>query len=449
MLLKSPLPHSPFFDVDQTHLSSGSDTFFDAPTPSRPLSFQSRLDSLYGPNASHSPITNTNTRTSTSTSTITHLSPASQPLIDRSSINNVPLHDLVEAINLSTPKKSSDLTNDSDLQTAHLPASPTTPTPIPKDLPKTPCIIPVHLQKANLTVSDRIQSEKKSPHHDFHEQRIERELQTPSPEPIIHAPSANDKDETSSQDASSVRDDLDTSTQDAFWGASTKENSTDLLNNNEPALPASTSSEIQKPDSSEPFSYPSHSLPGAVYQESDIESVTSRSTFSEESLPAIVAPPIVLPCNVDEVGLFDSLFHVLDDAFSDFEARWRESFEPLPSQKMVLRLPSFHASQVFYGLRPDYSGCWTGFIHLNGRYSSLSKLLDVDFEDGFIYGVEVGGIRKLDGYGDAIVFMEQDRKVYYTSREGWFEEDDEGFYGYEVHGGFEMRQFRMSAILDL
>jgi hypothetical protein len=180
-----------------------------------------------------------------------------------------------------------------------------------------------------------------------------------------------------------------------------------------------------------------------------MESVTSRSTFSEESLPAIVAPPIVLPCNIDEAGFFDNLFHVLDDPFSDFEAKWHESFELLPSHEMVLRLPSFHAAQVLYGLRPDYSGCWTGFIHLHGRYSSLSKLLDNDSENGFIYGVRIGGISDIDGYGDAILFLGQDRKVYYTSEEGWFEDDDEEYYEYQVHGGVEMRQFGMTTILDI
>jgi hypothetical protein len=93
-------------------------------------------------------------------------------------------------------------------------------------------IIPVHLEKTNMTVSHRIQAEKKSPHHDFHEQRIERELQTPSPEPTIRisaandevnssdqdASAANDEVDSSSQDASVAHDELDISFQDAFWG---------------------------------------------------------------------------------------------------------------------------------------------------------------------------------------------------------------------------------------
>jgi len=75
--------------------------------------------------------------------------------------------------------------------------------------------------------------------------------------------------------------------------------------------------------------------------------------------------------------------------------------------------------------------------------------LDNDFENGFIYGVRIGGISDIDGYSDAIVFMGQDRKVYYTSAEGWFEEDDEGFSEYQVHGGFDIRQLSMTTTLDI
>ena len=425
ILFESPLP-PPWFDFGQVPLSSRTDTYFDVPTPSMPQSETHAAHSPGSPGAI----------TVTVTITVTPLASASQPVTHGSFLNKQSLHELVEAINLSIQIKSSDLTNDSSLQTPLQPPSPTTTPPLHQVLLKTPCISPVHLQKANMTVSHRIQAEKKSPLHDFHEQRIERELQPPSPEPTIRTSIANDELDTSSQDTFSLR-------------SSIKEDSTTLLNNNELELPASTNSETQKPDSSKPFPYSSHYLPGAVYQDSDTESVTSRSTFSEESLPDIVAPPIVLPCNIDEAALFDNVFHVLDDAWSDFEAKCNESFEPLPSQEMVLRLPSFHAAQVLYGLRPDYSGCWKGFIHLNGRYSSLEKLLDNDFKNGFIYGVRIGGIRDVDGYGGAIVFTGQDRKVYYTSEEGWFEEDDEGFYEFLVHGGFDIRQFRMTTILDI
>jgi hypothetical protein len=75
--------------------------------------------------------------------------------------------------------------------------------------------------------------------------------------------------------------------------------------------------------------------------------------------------------------------------------------------------------------------------------------LDNDFENGFIYGVRIGGISDIDGYGDAMVFMGQDRKVYYTSEGGWFEEADEGFYEYLVHGGFDIQQFCRTTILDI
>jgi len=326
----------PLFDFVQTPLSLSRETYFDFPKPSMPQSET---------NAAHSP---GSPGVITVTVTITPLPLACQPVTDGSFLNNLSLHELVEAINLSNQMKSSDLTNDSSLQTPLQPPSPTTTPPMHQVLLKTSCISPAHLQKANMTVSDRIQAEKKSPLHDFHEQRIEQELQPPSPEPTIRTSIANDELDTSSQGTFSL-------------GSSMKEDSTKLLNNNELDLPAWTNSETQKPDSSKPFPYSSHDLPGAVYQDSDTESFTSRSTFSEESVPAIVAPPIVLPYNIDEACLFDNVFQALDDAWSDFEAKCNQSFEPLPSREMVLQLPSFHEPNVLYGLRPDHSGCWTGY----------------------------------------------------------------------------------------
>jgi hypothetical protein len=254
----------------------------------------------------------------TVTVTVTPLPSASQPVTDGSFLSNLSLRELVEAINLSNQMKSSDLTNDSSLQTPLQPPSPTTTPPMHQVLLKTSCISSAHLQKANMTVSHRIQAEKKSPLHDFHEQRIERKLQPPSPEPTIRTSIANDELDTSSQDTFSL-------------GSSMKEDSTKLLNNNELDLPASTNSETQKPDSSKPFPYSSHYLPGAVYQDSDTESFTSRSTFSEESVPATAdSLSLVLPW-IDEVALFNNVFHVLDDAFSQLEAKCHESFQPLPS----------------------------------------------------------------------------------------------------------------------
>ena len=66
-----------------------------------------------------------------------------------------------------------------------------------------------------------------------------------------------------------------------------------------------------------------------------------------------------------------------------------------------------------------------------------------------IYGVEICGVDDLDGYGGATFFMAQNRRVYYTSSAGWFEEDDEGYNQFQVHGGFEIQQFGMTKVLKL
>lgn len=86
---------------------------------------------------------------------------------------------------------------------------------------------------------------------------------------------------------------------------------------------------------------------------------------------------------------------------------------------------------------------------MNGRYTTLAKLRKKNFENGFIYGVEIGVIHGVDGYGHAMVFMWQDRKVHYTSSARWFEKDAEGYDEFQVHGGFDMRQFHMSAVLNI
>jgi hypothetical protein len=72
----------------------------------------------------------------------------------------------------------------------------------------------------------------------------------------------------------------------------------------------------------------------------------------------------------------------LDDAFSELEVRMCESFEFLSIQDMVLRLPEYLASTVFFGLRPDRSGylsllervhgfTWPIYSNLQARVSSF------------------------------------------------------------------------------
>ena len=126
-----------------------------------------------------------------------------------------------------------------------------------------------------------------------------------------------------------------------------------------------------------------------------------------------------------------------------------DSFESLCIQDMFLKLPVFHALMVLFGLRPDHLGYWKGYIYLNGRYTQICKLLSYDFDGGMLYGVQIGGVDDLDGYGGATLFMAQNRQVYYTSSAGWFEEDKEGYYQFQVHGGFDLHQFSTTKVLKL
>ena len=86
---------------------------------------------------------------------------------------------------------------------------------------------------------------------------------------------------------------------------------------------------------------------------------------------------------------------------------------------------------------------------MNGRYTTLAKLRKKNFENGFIYGVEIGVIHAVDGYGHATVFMGQDRKVYYTSSAGWLRRTPKVVMSFRFNGGFDTRQFHMSAVLNI
>jgi hypothetical protein len=146
--------------------------------------------------------------------------------------------------------------------------------------------------------------------------------------------------------------------------------------------------------------------------------------------------------------IFQGVYQVLDVAFSELERRMHESPDPLGIQDMILKLPVFNSSPVFFGRQPKGS-FWEGFIHLNGRFSEIAKLFSQEFENGMMYGIEIGGLDDYDGYGDALLFMGQNRLIYYTSSAGWFEEDQDGFMQYTVHGGFDLREINMSKVLRL
>jgi hypothetical protein len=95
----------PLFDFGQASISSRHNSYFDLPTPSMP---QSETNAAHSPG---SPVA------ITVTITVTPLPSASEPATDGSFLNNLSLHELVEAIDLSNQMKSSELTNDSSLQT--------------------------------------------------------------------------------------------------------------------------------------------------------------------------------------------------------------------------------------------------------------------------------------------------------------------------------------------
>jgi hypothetical protein len=95
-----------------------------------------------------------------------------------STIDNMIPHGLVERINIPTSEKSEPVPS---LPT-HFAAAPISKSA--KSLVSS-YIDPLYPSRVNITVSSRVQSRDKSPGREIHQKRLERELQSPSPEPIV------------------------------------------------------------------------------------------------------------------------------------------------------------------------------------------------------------------------------------------------------------------------
>ena len=353
-------------------------------------------------------------------STLSQPTGSASNIPESASLRTVPLIDLVQAI--TTPPKNP-VNIEKPYQTPlDLPSVATDLRPYTIS-PSTPCIVPAPLTNANTSVSDRIQAERKSPNHDLHEERLEQELRSQSPEPHYH--DVNQGDE------------LTVSDQDEFW-----------MHKSESSIPDAAN--VPQSDFVEQALHLANETKGpkctTEYEGSDHESVIGRSTFTEETSSTADATTLTLPSNVDHTAVFNYVFDVLDDAFSAFESNGKETSGSRPVDEMVLDLPEFDAPNLLFGLRPDRSSCWKGMLWLDGRYTALCKLRKRGFEGGFIYGAEIGEVEDVDGYGGVTLFMGQDRKIYYTSTSGWFEEDHDGIFEYKVHGGFELRDFNMGKV---
>ena len=287
-----------------------------------------------------------------------------------------------------------------------------------------------------MTLSDRVQALENSSNRLSHNEKLDTELRSPSPEPIFPQASTNNLDNNAPQDDAELRSPSP-----------------------EPVLPQPSTNKPDNnapQDDAEPIGIPAAQfplksrLPGAVYAESDIGSVESRSTYSEEeSVPQTRRKSrTVMPTDDEQRDIFEGVYEVLDEAFSELETRMNESSEPLGIQDMILKLPVYYSSPLFFGKQPNHS-LWEGFIYLNGRFSEIAKLFSREFENGMIYGIEIGGIDNYDGYGDALLFMGQNRLIYLTSSAGLYEEDKDGFMQYRVRGGFDLREMGMSKVLDM
>ena len=103
---------------------------------------------------------------------------------------------------------------------------------------------------------------------------------------------------------------------------------------------------------------------------------------------------------------------------------------------------------VIFGRRPYRQGFWEGRLELTGEYTEVKKLRAPSFENGIGFGVEIGSIKDFESMGGAILFMAVDRQMYYTDRDGWFDQDEFGRYCYRVLGPYDFRSLCRDKVLD-
>ena len=153
----------------------------------------------------------------------------------------------------------------------------------------------------------------------------------------------------------------------------------------------------------------------------------------------------------EEKLYFQDLYSILDTSLAAWETRVKsEGIDKVNaySEYGFLNLPDRHDRSVIFGIRPDGTEFWRGYVRLCGPYSGLVK---IDISTGYrnvIFGVEFGGIYNFETMGMALLFMGTDRLLYYTDSEGEFEEDEDGFYVFQVHGPYELRSLQSRHILD-
>ena len=85
---------------------------------------------------------------------------------------------------------------------------------------------------------------------------------------------------------------------------------------------------------------------------------------------------------------------------------------------------------------------------MTGKYTEVHKLRSPSFENGIGFGVDIGSIKDFESMGGAILFMAVDRQMYYTDREGWFDQDRFGRYCFSVYGPYDFRSLCRDNVLD-
>jgi hypothetical protein len=183
---------------------------------------------------------------------------------------------------------------------------------------------------------------------------------------------------------------------------------------------------------------------------SRLEIQTSSDEQSSADSQTVESPPGVIlmewHTEEEEKLYFQDLYSILDTALAAWENRVKsEGIDKVNAftEYAFLNLPHRHDRSVIFGIRPDGTGFWRGYVML---YNWLVKI-DISPEN-VIFGIEFGGIYGFETMGVALLFMGTDRLLYYTDSEGDFDEDEDGFYVFPVHGPYELRSLQSRNILD-
>ena len=171
----------------------------------------------------------------------------------------------------------------------------------------------------------------------------------------------------------------------------------------------------------------------------------SAKTDSESYPPLTVHHNFLLTVSKEE-QFFGAVYNALDHGFKKWEVKYDgRGLKFMDYDERVIDLPIMYDNRVTFGRRPDQEGFWRGFI----KFGPSNEVFKLDTGDRIILGVAIGGIKDFDCMSGARVFAGLDRMMYYTDRDGWFDQDERnGMLKMLVCGPYEIRDLGARHVLN-